>query len=185
LLFLIPAFFSSNLSTYQQHGIFASDGGKMKKLLFLVLIIAGCDQGVESDKMLGRIAIDDNVDGVRLGDDSIAVTQKLGNPNSVVLPATPSMIYMYTEGIHATMSVVIYYNKGVTQISVSPPYQGKTWDGIGIGSSRTYVISKLGDPAEDIPDYDLNIDRYVFGKSLLLIHYDSVFVRSLSMDAKN
>jgi len=153
----------------------------MKNLLFLVLIIAGCDQGVESDKMLGRIAIDDNIDGVRLGDDSISVTQKLGNPNSIVLPATPSMIYMYTEGIHANKSVVIYYKKGVTQISVSPPYQGKTWDGIGIGSSRTYVISKLGMPSGEIQDYD----RYVFEKSILLIHYDSVFVHSLSMDAKN
>ena len=46
------------------------------------------------------------------------------------------MIYMYTEGIHWTMSVAIYYSKGVTQISVSPPY--------GEGPGTELVLAAAG-----------------------------------------
>jgi hypothetical protein len=161
------------------------NAGKMKKLFLIFFIIVGCNRGAEPDKNIGRIVIDDNIDGVRLGDESLAAILKLGYPHSIVFPATPTIDYAYEESIHANTSVGIRYGDGVIQIAVSRPYPGKTCEGIGIGSGRSFVISKLGNPTEDIPDYNRNHERYIFENSVFVIDYDNDFIQYISMVSKN
>ena len=161
----------------------------MKSVFLVFFFVAGCAKSIEPDTSLGRIIINDNIDGVKLGDNDTTVIQKIGEPSSKIFPAFPALIFAYNQGVHATMSTIIYYQNatpsGVRSITVSSPYQGKTQEGIGIGSSRNYVVSKLGNPTESVKVDGVLFDRYVLEKSIFEIGYDTVFVRSLGLLTKN
>ena len=160
----------------------------MKGVFLVFFFVAGCAKSIEPNTSLARIIINDNIDGVKLGDDYTTVIQKIGEPSSTVFPGRPAVMFVYNEGVHATMSIIIYQNatpSGVRSITVSSPYQGKTQEGIAVGSSRSYVLSKLGNPTESVKFDSVLFDRYILDKSIFQIAYDTVFVRSLALLAKN
>lgn len=97
----------------------------------------------------------------------------------------PEVILEYTESKHAKMSIIIYSPtvklSGVTFISVMLPYQGKTSEGISIGSNRKYVLTKLSNPTESPRTISSQLDQYIFDKVIFQTLYENDIVTSMNL----
>ena len=106
-----------------------------------------------------RIVLWESIDGVRLGDTREQVVRVLGQPSVIgyMDGATMSwdVLYYYwdpsngngslrVEVITAAMQPGIVDH--VSGLGVRDPYEGKTRDGLGLGSSRSDVLRILGPP---------------------------------------
>jgi outer membrane protein assembly factor BamE (lipoprotein component of BamABCDE complex) len=144
-------------------------------LIAVSLTILACSNGVQPDATLGRIVMYESVDGVALGEDTMSVIQKLGRPSSIGVGDFPGVVFEYHEGVHATMSVVIYnpsaIPSGVTSITVSSPYQGRTAEGVGLGMARDLVMATLGRPLTSFSADSCQHDRYTAGDDVFQISY--------------
>jgi hypothetical protein len=158
--------------------------------IFLLLFLA-CDESVQSDAGSARIVIDQSIDGVLIGDDTAAVIQKLGCPDSILPPPRPPQrIFMYWNGAHTGMSLVIRYPQasppGVSSVSVGSPYSGKTADGIGIGTDAAFVLSRLGSPSDTLASSLIGrVERYAFANTYFDVQYVSDTVVTLAIVSKN
>jgi hypothetical protein len=156
--------------------------------LIILFLFPACDKTVQPGQDIARIIIDESIDGVRIGDDSAAVVQKLGPPTSIVLPRTPSMWFAYDSGAYAGLGLVINYSRsphpGVASMSVSAPYSGKTADGIGIGVDQAFVLSRLGNPTDTLPSMSGLLVRYFYSTTTFNIGYMNDTVTSLAIVVK-
>jgi hypothetical protein len=155
--------------------------------LLAFVLLPGCDLGADSGQQ-GRIVVNESIDGVKFGDDEVAVKQKLGEPSSIGIGDFPGVLYEYNAGKHAGMSIIIYSPtatpSGVFSISVSSPYQGTTMDGVGLGTARSLILQTYGQPSMHSQEDSTSWDRYEFGGFLFLLHYRNDVVESLGIGVK-
>lgn len=80
------------------------------RAIFAVLTLAlMCGCGLVDGGNDARIVLGDNIDDVRIGDDTMAVIRKLGRPDHIAIGDFDGVIYQYTTGAHAGMSITIWY----------------------------------------------------------------------------
>lgn len=125
-------------------------------ILTLLLILAGCGLfGTEGDETNARISAE-GVDGVRFGDTFAEVRRTLGPPTSdgYLDGNLRSWFHnYYNSGPHAGLMVGFYLEFGppdslvpVDAFALYPPFQGKTAEGIGIGSTTAELRHSWGEP---------------------------------------
>ncbi|KAB2848493.1 MAG: T9SS type A sorting domain-containing protein [Ignavibacterium sp.] len=98
-----------------------------------------------------RIIMYESIEGIRLGDDSLSVIEKLGEPSHIEYPNFNGYTLVYQRGAIGNVEIVrvdLYPvdSASVVAISVEGSYIGKTKEGVGLGTSRDEVISKIGYP---------------------------------------
>jgi hypothetical protein len=116
-----------------------------------ILLMLGCDKTVEPTGD-GRIVFFEGIDGVRFGQDTATVVQRLGRPNVIEPLDSISITLRYTTGSHAGLTLSYYLTpglqgQGITTMLVQAPYSGQTSKGIGIQSLRNDVVVRHGAPA--------------------------------------
>jgi hypothetical protein len=158
--------------------------------ILMLAVFQACDKTVQPGQDAARIVIDESIDGVRIGDDSATVVQKLGPPTSIIVPRTPAWLFAYDSGTHAGMSLTIgnYARSrrlGVTSISVSAPYPGTTANGIGVGVDQAFLLSRLGNPTDTLPTLSGLLVRYFYSNTTFNIGYTNDTVTSLAIAVKN
>jgi hypothetical protein len=159
--------------------------------IFILVIFPACDKTVLPGQDIGteRIIINESIDGVKIGDDSAAVVQKLGPPSHIIVPRPSAWWFAYDSGAHAGMNLVINYagsvHPGVASVSVSAPYPGRTADGIGIGVSQAFVLSHLGNPSDTLPAMSGLLVRYFRSNTNFEVGYTNDTVSSLAIVVKN
>lgn len=52
--------------------------------IYSLLFITGCEMKLSPTLPLGRIIVNESINGVKIGDDTTTVIQKLGRPNPCV-----------------------------------------------------------------------------------------------------
>ncbi len=151
--------------------------------MFTLALLCGCGLIDPADD--ARIIVAESIDDVRLGDDTTAVIRKLGRPDYIGLGDFAGVIYDYTTGAHAGMSVSIWYvtPKGARSIGVSAPYTGTTRSGIGIGTTRSRVIEVLGVPysTKDATHGEWTWEYHDFHSSRIKIGYVDSRVESITI----
>lgn len=150
-----------------------------------LLLLVGCDSLFDSDEDTlvedARIVFGENIEGVQIGDDSLAVVQKLGTPSGIGIGDFEGWIFFYEEGdLNQTEITIFRENRlasGVINMCVYSPYPGETKDGVGIGTSRNLALQKLGQP-DFVDENDQRVcDHYIFGEYGFIVEYraDSLF----------
>lgn len=136
----------------------------------LVLLLAGCSLYSSEPDEAARIIAGRSIEGIVVGDDSAAVVHRLGAPASVLTDAYGQTTLRYTQGEHAGLDVVLARDSSgsrVHRVSVRAPYEGRSKEGVGVGTERDQVLDAWSEP-ERANDLDsLRYDLYF---------YDSVFV---------
>ena len=139
---------------------------------------------IESEPEQPRIILGESIEGVSIGDDSLSVITKLGQPTNIAIGDFAGYILIFSEGKHALTQVVISTDPalglGVTSVSVKPPYQGITEDSIGLGSEHSFVISKIGEPNRVFGD-NSSSDAYYYEKNDFIFYYDNERVHAIGM----
>jgi outer membrane protein assembly factor BamE (lipoprotein component of BamABCDE complex) len=154
-------------------------------ILLLALSSGSCRHAVEPNPDEGRIVINQSIDGLTFGDDTLTVIKKLGPPNRSSYNGPESVAFFYIQGRHATMYLSINLNPvshgGVNIIEVTSPYAGKTSAGIGLGSKRQEVWSKIGKPSSS-DTFQLGwYDSYDSGTNETLIEFQNDVVTRIRM----
>lgn len=106
-----------------------------------------------------RIILGYTIDGVLLGDDSLTVINKLGEP--IDINDDPDVVYIFNyPGIELSVRKPLDDSLGtfVAEIKIFDPYSGKTKEGICIGTDRESVLSLIGLPLSS----ESNSDKYYF-----------------------
>lgn len=125
-------------------------------ILTLLLILSGCGLfGTEKEETNARISVE-GVDGVRFGDTLAEVRRKLGPPTTVgYIDGSFRSWYhnYYQSGPHAGLRIAFFVGFGEPDslipadlFAVLPPFQGKTAEGIGIGSTTEELRNAWGEP---------------------------------------
>jgi hypothetical protein len=160
---------------------------KMKKqhvfiLLLSVTFMSGCSLLADGDD--ARVVFGESIDDVVIGDDTTRVVKKLGRPDGILIGDFPGVIYEYTSGRHAGLSLGIWTAEGVRGVQAASPYEGSTSSGIGIGTARTRLHQILGQPdyTTDNTAGGWRVDQYRFEENRFVIRYsDDHTVASITM----
>ncbi len=161
-------------------------------IVLTTLLIGSCrsDNPSEPINDRSRLVPGVSIDGVEFGDYPEVVEQKIGKPQQFGWSSGPRAMlgHRFTEGVHKGLS--IWYIEGFVAdtmvwgpadyLEIDTLYEGKTKEGIGIGSTAISVISTWGLPAkmDSLPRSDLVLFRYYFkGKTVTLIIEENVIVR--------
>ena len=132
-----------------------------------------------------RIVFGKSIEGVFIGDDSLTVIKKLGQPTYIQDGDFNGYIFNYTEGklnfTYLFVSNDPALGLGVIGITVEGSYQGKSKDSIGIGSERNFVQSKIGMPDTTEGEYPLIEDIYNYEKNSFGINYENYRILRISM----
>ncbi len=116
-----------------------------------------------------RIILGQSIDGVKAGDDSLTVIEKMGKPNSIYDADLNGYIFAYISdgNPHARLYIVLLIDPIFTSsrtavifIEADYPYKGKTKEGVGIGMSRSDVLKLLGNPTSTDPGGPPIVDNY-------------------------
>lgn len=145
----------------------------MKKLISVIILTVAVfysckDSIVENEDInVGRINFQEGtIDGVKTGDDTTAVIKLLGKPDGIGMGDFDGFDYRYDDKNYPAKEVLIitFTNKTLNQhpgdyrvssVDVLNSYTGKSKEGIGLGTSRSEVISKLGSPTTIIGDAEV------------------------------
>jgi len=101
-----------------------------------------------------RIILGRSIDGVKIGDDSMTVINKIGQPDTIVGDDFVGVIFKYyrVDNPHSFMMISIFQDSLLTNgtavffLEVDSPYVGKTKEGVGIGTPREITWQLLGIP---------------------------------------
>jgi len=152
--------------------------------LLVLLIFSSCDTASDPHEING-IVFGDNIEGVRIFDDSAAVVRKLGKPTSIGYGDFRGYIFDYTKGVLNYTHLIIMEDPllayGVVSMSVEAPYRGRSKEGIKIGSEREFVIDRLGTPERTQGEPPDNIDLYKYRTNYFSIDYESNKVKRITM----
>jgi outer membrane protein assembly factor BamE (lipoprotein component of BamABCDE complex) len=154
-------------------------------VVVLALSNASCHHATEPDPDEGRIVINQSIDGLQFGDDTLTVIRKLGPPNRSWSNGPGGVGFWYDQGPHATMYISISldptWRYGVQYIDITSPYVGKTSTGIALGSKRYDVWSKLGKPGSS-EEYTLGWrDWYYSGNKETLVEFENDVLTRIRM----
>lgn len=127
-----------------------------------------------------EIVFGDNIEGVRVWDDSSTVIRKLGKPSQIIGSDLDCML-KYQTGMQVIISRTPLLGIGMINMMVAAPYKGRSKEGIGIGTERDYVLSKLGGPDVTSSVGMYTADHYHYEKNFFSIEYIDNKVQSISM----
>jgi hypothetical protein len=167
----------------------------MKTNIFVVilfpLVLFLCDACKSSptqskdDSDTSSIIFGKSIEGIEIGDDSITVIRKLGQPTQILDGDFNGYILVYAEGILNYTNVFISNDLtlglGVIVVSIDGPFQGRSKDSIGIGSERYFVISKIGTPDTTQGEPPVIDDIYNFKINSFSINYENERIHRISM----
>lgn len=175
---------------------------KMKKVfkaaIVVILVIFGCKDSIVENEELARISFQDGtIEGIKTDDDTTTVLKKLGKPAWVGLGDFDGFQFLYENKNQPGIEILIvtFFNRiygltppdfRVTGVTVLNSYDGKSKEGLGIRTSRSEVISKLGNPVL-IYDYG---EFYYFARTdkknnVVSFSYDeNQKVKSISIDTR-
>ena len=121
----------------------------------------GCDgSGVEEEEMAPSIVLGEAFNGISIGDDEGTVRSTLRVPDLTVEGNDgSSRHYFYSDGSVDTLQISLIEASdvgfsGVSSISVTQGYRGRTVEGIKIGSTQTVVRRVLGMPTDMLAEWD-------------------------------
>ena len=171
----------------------------MKILFWLILVTAIFDCGKNKNPVNStspeipevddsRIVFGQSIDGIKIGDNDSTVIAKLGQPTRIFKGDFTGFIYCYEEDTSAFTYVGISddlaLGQGVIGVTVEVRYQGKSKDGIGIGSERDFVIDKIGQPDAAFGK-NLLQDSYFYDKNTFAMIYENQRALAISMATPN
>jgi hypothetical protein len=159
-------------------------------LCFIFFVLFSCkdipNQPIENTDT-SKIIFGKSIEGVFIGDDSLTVIQKLGQPTAIQDGDFNGYIFHYTEGKPKLANIYVFVSKdpnlglGVIVITIESPYQGKSKDSIGIGSERNFVISKIGLPDTTQGEFPSIDDIYNYERNSFGINYANYLIHRISM----
>lgn len=136
-----------------------------------------------------RIIFGRSIEGLEVRDDSSKVRHLLGQPTYTTTGDFDGEVRVYEEGrLEKTEVCILFGNppsifSGVCAVKVLAPYDGKTADGVGIGTVRTEALEKLG-PPDSSKEGNVTIkDTYLFGEVGFEIIYRDQVLYSILMFA--
>ncbi len=122
-----------------------------------------------------RIILGQSIEGVEIGDDSLTVINKLGEPDYVGEGDFDGYIFYYTKGSLSDTYVFISKDRalglGVIGVHVEGTYRGKTKHGITVNSGRDFVINVLGTPSKTQENFPIVYDDYYYSKNIFGFEY--------------
>lgn len=127
------------------------------------------DTTIEFNVEKARIILGQSIEGVKIGDDSLTVINKLGIPDLVYDADLDGYVFAYSDESHSGFELYVTIIKNpqfietttaVISIEANVPYKGKTKEGIKIGMYRDIVLNLLGAPLRTDPGPPLIVDYY-------------------------
>lgn len=161
-----------------------------------LLFYSGCDTS-ESDNIIdnSRIIPGVSFDGVALGDYEELAIEKIGEPDYIGHggdSSTMYKIYYYDSGEYNGLRILFVLidpsvpypeeaESGPANIlSVYPPYSGTTKDGIGIGTSKDFVLQTWGEPtSEDSSSENYSYHIYCLNEYRVFIGYQDNLINEM------
>ncbi|NWF88203.1 MAG: hypothetical protein HXY50_01940 [Ignavibacteriaceae bacterium] len=139
----------------------------LKTIIFAAILLTGCEEIITEGGIEPTINFQEGtIEGVKTGDDTTTVIQKLGRPDWIGIGDLDGFTYNYENskipGI--TIIKVVFMNKSIETTSpdfrvisiwAQNSYDGKSIEGIGIGTKRIDVKYLLGTPKNTIDDLDV------------------------------
>lgn len=129
-----------------------------KAVVIIIVLLYGCeDNSVQSEEDARINFQEGTIEGVKTGDDTTTVIQKLGMPDWVGIGDLDGFIYNYENQGQPGIAVIMvtFMNKSsdssspdyrVISIWAQNSYEGKSREGIGINTLRADVNTILGEP---------------------------------------
>jgi hypothetical protein len=103
--------------------------------------------------------------GVRLGTTRDELSTQLGTPKQTIGPDRNGRTALSFPG---GFSVVCDSNAVVVSVQAGKLFQGRTKEGIGIGSTKEDVVRVFGQPERTAPNTDTSADIYYLKRGLRL-----------------
>ena len=165
---------------------------KLSLCLAIAFTISSCqDMGFEvpEEGGVGIIVPGKSIEGISLGESKEDVEQQLGEPSAKGWSSglyRGWRVYEYRDGPHAGLSVEFIDNGNsygpVDVLSALSPYNGKTKEGIGLGSALNIVRQTYGTPRNSLsqPEQHWIADFYCFDRRKLEVHYVDSTVTTIS-----
>lgn len=145
--------------------------------LLMGIVFSGCPD-ILGNHDIARIVPQKSIDRVQMRDSRERVEEILGEPNSVMKGDFPGVLLDYASGTHSGMRVTVFsdVHAGVVSIRAIHPYDGRTPEGHGIGSSREAFLKELGTPSMTHHGEDTITDYYDVASGTFFIksHPDGV-----------
>jgi hypothetical protein len=134
--------------------------GKVLLIHVFAFWCAGCtlfddSLTVMKDPRLGRIIVPQSIDSLMPAFTTTEVERYRGEPEAIALGDYAGQTYLYGQGSRssppAEMAVLFAEDFGdrAVEITVNPPYPGKTKEGVGLGSRKDEVRWFFGIPDAD------------------------------------
>lgn len=136
-----------------------------RTIIIILIVLYGCEDNSVQIEEQARINFQEGtIEGVKTEDDTTAVIQKLGRPDWISMGDFDGFSFCYKDKFlpGKEMIIVTFFNRifglnppdyRVTVASVSNNYDGKSKEGIGVGTSHLEITFKLGNPTI-ISEYD-------------------------------
>lgn len=154
-------------------------------ITLITCVLSSCNDFLLDSDNNYRIVFGNNIERVKIHDDSSTVIRKLGRPTSIGIGDFRGYIFDYEEDDLNFTHLIIMEDPllayGVISMSVEAPYSGKSKEGIGIGSDRDYVLNKLGTPYMTQSDSSNIKDTYKFEFNYFSIDYTNKKANRISM----
>lgn len=144
----------------------------LASLIVSVCLLAESSCVSESDNerdFEARIVLGRSIDNVMIGDDSLTVVRKIGEPDTIVGDDFQGVIFKYfrDENPYSFMMILIAQNSNLVSgtraflVEVQSPYSGETREGVGIGTLRDDALRLLGVPtSSDTTGSAIIVDYY-------------------------
>lgn len=186
---------------YQIFGFIQHKTFTLFMMLFFIAILGGCEELIVVNGTEPTINFQEGtIEGVKTGDDTTTVIQKLGKPDWIGLGDFDGFSFCYQDKLQhgVAMIVVNFFNKiselnpgdyRVYSVSVSNNYDGKSEEGIGIGTLKFEVLKKLGSP--DLVEPDYNFEQYYILRpdqriNVVSFQYnDDSTIKSIGIETRN
>ena len=155
------------------------------------LFLLGCALGAGCDALSdrpqeARVVFGESINGVAIGDDSLSVVRELGNPSETGTDWRGGAVLRYTEGAHAGLEVALAPDSaggGVVRVSARAPYDGRSEEGVGLGSEQDEALGAWPQPERSHDLDSLRYDLYFFGDRFFGVEYAGDRVAALEVVA--
>ncbi len=186
----------SFLSSEYIKGLIMKEVIKLKRTILIIpftsiLFLQSCKDSPNQSEFntdTTRIVIGQSIEGIKIGDDSLTVINKLGIPDTIYYADLDGWVFAYIndDNQHRRLRVVLINNptfisksSAVISVEIGRPFPGKTKEGVRINMNREEVIKRLGNPQFIDPDSPPYVDYYIYEpsegyfKTIFLFTYDS------------
>lgn len=133
-------------------------------------IVVNGDTTLNFDVEKARIILGESIEGIKMGDDSLDVVNKLGMPDWIDYGDFDGYIFVYKlNREQVSLLVSIFKNHPLNPsgtivlfIEVTESYTGKTKEGAGMNLLKSEIRNLIGDPTASFEDSNGTDDYYYF-----------------------